>query len=135
MLKVAVPILTALIGAGGAFWISESAVFSKYSVDVQKMILQTRMEAYLDYMAQPTHRGRYRLILLGNSNVIKAMGDIYTKHCKDRPEGKCEDTCEANKAYAKLYRAMRDDFQLTSTDTVSEKDIYKAQYEKEPDCS
>jgi hypothetical protein len=128
------PILTALIGAAGALWVSESAVFSKYEVDVQKMILNNRMEAYLDYMNKPTDRGRYRLILLGNSKVIESMGNIYTSFCQDSSIGECENTCEANKAFVKLYKAMRDDFELTSGDFASEEDIFRAHYENNPNC-
>jgi len=138
MSKVLVPILTAVIGAVGALWVSQSEVFSKHQVDVRKLneelFLNNRISAYIAYMANPTDEGRYRLILLGSSDVIKSMGDLYTKFCQKSKPGKCENTCKANEAFVKLYQAMRKDFQITIADPAPAEDIYRARYEKNPDC-
>lgn len=134
--KVLVPILTAVIGILGTLLVNQWGVFSKHQVDVkqlnEELFLKNRIEAYIKFMYEPTYEGRYRLILLGSSEVIKSMGDIYTKFCP--PPGQCENTCQANQAFIKLYQAMRKDFQISRADPVSDRDIYRARYEINPDC-
>ena len=110
-------------------------MFSKHQTDTEKLneelFLENRVKAYIDYMNNPSkEENKYRLILVGSRPVLKAMGELYSNFCNET----CENTCKENRAFVKLFQAMRNDFQWTRTDHVLDREMYKARYYKDPKC-
>lgn len=132
-----IPFSSCSRGSGAATLLAvQWEVFSKHQTNIEKLneelFLENRVKAYIDYMNNPSQENKYRLILVGSRPVLTAMGELYSNFCNETK--KCENTCKENRAFVKLFQAMRNDFQLTRTDPVLDRDIYKARYYKDPKC-
>lgn len=145
MPNIWVPLVAALAGGVLAILAAQFEVFSKHQTDIEKLneelFLRKRVKAYTDFMNNPSEAGRNALVLVGSNNVVIAMGTLYSKFCQKQidKDGKkvkiCENTCQENYAFIKVYQAMRKEFKLTRMSPVSDRDLYLAKYESEPECS
>ena len=143
--KIWVPVVAAMVGGVVSLLATQLEVFSKHQTDIEKLneelFLRNRVEAYISFMNDPSEISRNKLILVGSKDVITAMGNLYSNFCQKEIEkdGKktktCENTCPENRAFIKLYQAMRKEFALTRMSPVSDRDLYLAKYETEPKCA
>ncbi|WP_455387743.1 hypothetical protein [Petrachloros mirabilis] len=145
MSKIWIPVVAALVGGVVMLFASQLEVFSRHRKEIERLndelFLRSRVKVYVDFMKDPSEQNRRNLILVGSDNVVKASGELYSKFCKKeetRDDGKkvlvCENTCPENRAFIKLYQAMRNDFQVTRMSPVSDEDLYVAKYDKKPEC-
>ena len=135
MTKIWIPVVAALVGGVVMLFATQLEVFSKHQKEIERfndeLFLRSRVKVYVEFMRDPSELNRRSLILVGTKNVIKAMAELYSKFCK---EGVCKDTCPENRAFIKLYQAMRNDFRVTRTSPVSDDDLYVAKYDSKPEC-
>lgn len=145
MPKIWIPVVAALVGGVVTLFASQLEVFSKHQKEIEKLndelFLQSRVKVYVEFMNKPSEEGRRHLILVGSKDVVRAMGELYSKFCrqkKTREDGTieeiCENTCPENRAFIKLYQAMRNEFQVTRMSPVSDADLYVAKYGTKPEC-
>lgn len=145
MSKIWIPVVAALVGGVVTLFASQLEVFSRHQKEIERLndelFLRSRVKVYVDFMKDPSEQNRRNLILVGSKNVVKASGDLYSKFCKKeetRDDGTkvvvCENTCPENRAFIKLYQAMRNDFQVTRMSPVSDEELYVAKYDRKPEC-
>lgn len=140
-----VPVVAAVVGGVVSLFATQLEVFTTHQNEIEKLndelFLRSRVEVYVDFVKYPTDDKRKHLILMGSKDVVKAMGELYSQFCQKietRDDGSeikvCEHTCEENRAFVKLYQAMRNDFKVTRMLPLSDDELYLAKFEQKPDC-